>query len=449
MLKFLLSVVAVYLSLHLQAQAPFQHLSFEAALAKAKKENKLVFLQMESAGCAQCNDVANRAFADEELIEEMQNECISIKVAADDVSWEAIRNRYNTRNLSGSLFLDGNGILIHRYNGTTSRAASYIDHIATAKSKLRNAASYYTLEKSYQQGNRDLTLLRQYLNERKQLNLDTDSLLNEYTSLLPPDSLQSVETLKFIAYFAPVLASPADETLRRNGALFQQAWNNIPLPERVSINNNIINKSNRVAIEKRDVQAARRVAVFALSTHTNPVLKHNAYESNLLTYYKAVHDTTAYLQIAVAYYDRVYMSVKVDSIKKIDSLTLVEKRKTSARDTLFTGEGVYTIRTSVISSPSVQRYSSALNNAAWTVYNFTNERSYLNKALGWAKRANEFFETEQSLDTYARILYKLNSRKEAIYWQEKAIERAKKVNASTTELDIVLGKMKNGEKNLE
>src|SRR5688572_27517862 len=124
MLKFLLSIFAISLSIHLHAQVPFEKISFEAALAKAKTENKIVFLQMESADCAQCNEVAGRAFGDEELIEEMQNECISIKVPANDLSWEPVRNRFNTKKLSGTLFLDGNGTLIHRYNGTTSRAAT-------------------------------------------------------------------------------------------------------------------------------------------------------------------------------------------------------------------------------------------------------------------------------------------------------------------------------------
>jgi hypothetical protein len=120
--------------------------------------------------------------------------------------------------------------------------------------------------------------------------------------------------------------------------------------------------------------------------------------------------------------------------------------RSSPKDTLFSGEGTYTVRTSTIFSHSTQRYASALNNAAWTVYNFSNDRFLNDKALTWAKRANEFFETEQSLDTYARILYRLNRKQEGIQQQEKAINRARKINASTEELEAILAKMKNDEK---
>jgi thioredoxin-related protein len=132
-------LAAALLSNCLNAQDIFQKISFQTALAKAKAENKLVFLQMESESCKQCNEVANRAFKDEELINELKNQCISIKVPANDLSWEVVRKQFNARSLSGSLFIDHSGVLLHRYNGSTSLPEAYIDHIATARLKQREA----------------------------------------------------------------------------------------------------------------------------------------------------------------------------------------------------------------------------------------------------------------------------------------------------------------------
>ena len=67
-----------------------------------------------------------------------------------------------------------------------------------------------------------------------------------------------------------------------------------------------------------------------------------------------------------------------------------------------------------------------------------------NKALLWSKRANEFYETPEAMDTYARLLYKTGNKTEAVSWAQKAIALQKKRGFPITELETILANIKQG-----
>ena len=89
------------------------------------------------------------------------------------------------------------------------------------------------------------------------------------------------------------------------------------------------------------------------------------------------------------------------------------------------------------------KYTGLLNSGAWTNYTFSKNLKHLD-ALKWAKKANEFFEVPDCMNTYARILYKTNNKVLAIEWQSKAIDFLKSKNGNTIEFEKVLEAMKNG-----
>ena len=69
--------------------------------------------------------------------------------------------------------------------------------------------------------------------------------------------------------------------------------------------------------------------------------------------------------------------------------------------------------------------SNHLNMFAWRVFEISSDKFYLEKALGWSKKALEFEATQPSgenTDTYANLLYKLGRIDEAIKWEQKAYQ---------------------------
>ncbi|MEJ7820727.1 MAG: hypothetical protein WKF85_00320 [Chitinophagaceae bacterium] len=246
--------------------------------------------------------------------------------------------------------------------------------------------------------------------------------------------------MAFIAQMAPMLDSKASNILRKDQQLFNRAWYSMSNPLRIGINNVIIYKGMKKAIDEKNEGAANRVAAFAQGTYMgNYAGGTKAYDKNLLHFYEKT-DTSKYFRKAIAYFDRYFMILSPDSIKKIDTVT---KNRLSAQapktDTIMNGRQVQ--RTSISYTPVTQNFTRELNNGALSFYKMTNNPYLLSVATEWAKKGLEFYKSPEILDTYSRLLYKQNQKAKAIELQHEAIALRKQRKFSTKEYDAILAKM--------
>ena len=89
-------------------------------------------------------------------------------------------------------------------------------------------------------------------------------------------------------------------------------------------------------------------------------------------------------------------------------------------------------------------FASDLDGLAEEFYKNVSEKAVLQKAIMWAKRANEIDETSDYWNTYAHLLYKMGIRSEAIAAEEKALNLAKTLKGLTFKYEEALAKMKDG-----
>jgi hypothetical protein len=417
--------------------AQFQELTFQEALDKSKKTNQLIFIQLESATCMECNEVADKAFQDQDLAMELEQVFICLKITADHPDRQTIAGLYNST--FGSLFISGDKTLIHKFPKSTTRIADYKEQIDIALAKASEDSKISELEKEFNE-TKSLSALEALLLKRKSLNLETDLLLDEYISLLPQDSLTSERTLLFIAQMAPLIGSKPDQLLRKNSTLFNKVWYSMDLPKRISINNFIISRSLKKAVKEKNESYAYRVAGFARGVNSNLQSGQKSFDRAVLSFYQGVNDTSNYLTRAVNYYDRYYMTVNPDSVKAKDSAFLKKLLAKATGTKVKRGDSVY-VEKHVAYAPITQMFARELNNAAWNFYVTTQNIVYLQKALIWAKRANEFYKNPEAMDTYARLLYRTGSRNEAVEWMNKAISLKKARGFNTKEFEDVVAKM--------
>lgn len=417
-------------------QLNFQNISFEDAILKAKQTGQFIFIQVESPTCIKCNEVAEKSFQNKELSERIENTFICIKITSSHPDRNEVESLYNIKNGFGSLFIDNGKTLIHSFPMTTTLAAEYKKQIDIFFDKAGENMRITELEKEYKSGNKSTGILELLLLKRKSLNLETESLLDEYVTLLSEDSLKSESTLRFIAQMAPAIGTKADNQLRKNIPVFNKAWYSMPLAQRININNRIIHKSMKKAIEEKNESFAHRVATFARNTNDNNTQAGiKVYDMNMLNYYRETNDTINYLVRAILYYDKYLMIVNPDSIKRIDSLRLNPQSLTVPEDARVT-------KKMISYAPIAQTFTRELNNGAWSFYKMTRDSLHLKKALQWAKRANDFFDSPEAMDTYARLLYRTGSLQEAIDWETKAIDQRKKQGFNTKEYETILESMK-------
>jgi thioredoxin-related protein len=442
LLFFLLLIPAAF-----QAQVNFITTSFETALNNSSENGKLIFLQFDAAECSKCNEVADKAFANKELSELLQQTFICLRIDVNHPDRKMIQDLYDIKSF-GSYFIDQNRTLIHSFRKSTTNFKEYKQQVDIILTKAGEDIRLNQLQKDYA-SNRNTDLLEMVLEKRKSLGLDTDSLLEEYALMLKPDSTRSIRVIGFIAQMAPVIGTNADNILRRDQGYFNRAWFGLSMQVRLAINNRIIRKSIQKAIREKNEQYAYRVAAFARSTHTNqnsPAAT-KGLEMNMLSYYKGVNDTVNYLIRAVYYYDNYYMSISLDSIRRRDSLNKQQllARVIARQPSDDPGKITRTIRY----SPMGQFLARDLNEGAWNVYLMTNDPLYLQKALQWSKKAISFWESPELLDTWSRLLYKTGKKSEAMEKAEAAIALQKKQGFPTEHYETVLTRMKKGNGKLE
>ncbi|OQP47901.1 hypothetical protein A4H97_30315 [Niastella yeongjuensis] len=384
----------------LPANTPLQQ-----AFIQATQEDKLIFILIESAGCQQCNDVADKGLQSESVQLQLKANFVALRVSPFHPDLNYIKEKYNyTTDGNIVLFLDKWGTLVHRMNMSTTDSKRYVQEITTARYRYLEADKIRESEQAALAGKMDPDKLYNLMLTRKLISLPTDDLLDQYVSQLPADSLQSITTLQRIYRMSPILNSRADQVLHQNSSLYPLAWLGIPKTEQTTIRQQIIFKSRQHAIQEKQIGKAIQVADFARSESTSRSAGDRIYHYNLMEYFKGVHDTAAYLNAAVDYYDQFNMRVNTAAIKRYDSVQFAKAMKPDApKDTLRDSQGRMILRTRTSYTAIAPRYQQDLSYGARAFYSMTNDITYLRKALQWAAHANDFYESPYALDTYARL----------------------------------------------
>jgi hypothetical protein len=336
--------------------------------------------------------------------------------------------------------------------GSTTSYIPYLEHIEKVlKEKQSSEPTLLELKKNYYNSIGSFDAIKKVIEKIRKLNLEPQQqLLDELTQKAPEDSANSLSFLQFIMKCAPVSGSIAEQYIYKNKDNNNMAWYRMTQPERVVINNRIYSKSILKAIKDKDISYAYRVASnrqtnFNASSNLEDGQKAN--QEAMLQYYKGINDTTNYLRNVSAFYERYYMTTKVETILKEDSVRKEKTFKilqTKPLNLSSSQTGPLPMGAIIMFSPRTGYFANQLNTGAWTVYTYTKDNNYLTRALSWAKRGLEFSETSANMDTYARLLYKTGNKEEAIIWEQKAIDGNKKRDISSADFEKVLSLMKAG-----
>lgn len=447
----LLSSLLFFLTFSTNAQVKFEVFpSFDKVLSKAKKENKLVFVQVNSDKCNQCNDVAQTGLSGTALKEKFEYNFTSILVNQGDKILKEVLEKADLKDFNvGSLFFDSDGYLLWKISSTASSPMVYLNYADQAITLSKNN-NFKDLSLQYKKGDKSKELLIKLIQEKNKADFDTYSLVEEFINSQTIRELTTLENAKLILEQGMPLESKGRKILY---ALFpsktiDSIFSAQPFQERVKINNKVISSTRRIAVKNRDKNLAGQLSGFISRTYDNNWEKGSfSSQSFLVNFYKDIKDTISFLQTAESFINYNLMNQPVDTLKRRSdrerNAMFEQKRKDQ------NGNPVMTFSY----APFYMKYAEELNNAAYGVFTFTNDLEKLAKALKWSKRAMEIGEAlsldenrKQNpyyMDTYASLLYRLGKKVEAIEMQTKAIEILKSRGESTLNLENTLIKIKN------
>lgn len=445
----------IFFAGHAFGQVKFvEEQTWEQISRKARKGKKLVFLHFENNKCQQCYEVAAMGLGSSILTEKFAVNFLSMKVNMETESGKVISDRFGILGAPVALFLDADGNVLNRFNGSTSAPFTYAEQADVALSR-RGKKQLSAYVKEYNEGERSPQFLEEYLKKVKEALLPADDLLDEYVAALPVDSLQTFRTVRFIYNMGPALDGKAYNSIEASTprALIDSMYRSIPFPEAVAINDAIMANTFRRAVQSKNNNLAEKMATFSERTHFPDQAKgRNARLRTMVRYYYAVRDTMQYVGAASGFLNSVHMQLSADSLKRMDEK---EMRVRSFPKQQAGKPQDYAAMTKF--APSSQFYHIELNEHAWHFYEMSAQPEVLEMALQWSERSMKLFaqlskgkmpdehlQNASYLDTYAHILYKMGRKAEALEWQTKAVEAQKLKGVASGSFENTLNKMKAG-----
>ena len=399
--------------------------TWEQLKEKAKAENKYLFVDCYASWCGPCNKMDTEVYPDTSVGAYLNNQFISVKVQMDTTkqddaikqSWysdaHALSVNYKINAFPCYLFFTPDGIIVHRGLGYQDPAA----FIGLVKNALDPQKQYYTMLDNYKAGIKSYEMLP-YLAERAKAFNDrgaADSMMVDYMhSYLDTQGEAAVctrENLRLAASFAIILSS-GDKIFQiclRNPRLADSAMHNKGFAKRLV--NFVIGKEEidpETALARKETREPNWKKI---DQHIRGKYGKSYAEENVaggkIDWYRSVKNWSNYAK---------YLVIQMDM-------------------------------TGLASRPNDPGERFVLNNIAWEVFKYSNDKNELERAVAWSDWVvqGDSIPDGVHIDTKANLLYKLGRKDEALSLEVKAVEASPKIEVLAKEIAENLEKMKQGE----
>jgi thioredoxin-related protein len=361
----------------------FEDTSFQTVLAKAKKENKLVFIDAYASWCGPCKLMVKNVFPQKPVGDYYNAHFVNAKIDMEKGEGVDLAKKYNVKAFPTYLFVDGNGEVVHRTLGYVEEN----DFIQFAKDAGDPSKRIGTLKQKFEDGEKD----PEFLKNLAELTMYSDTefsgrVMERYfngKTELDKDDIQML--------FSGVQStdSPLYKTFLAKKADILKI-----VPEK---NYNLFDKNIKV----------------------NTILKKS---------YNA--DTKAW--------NENYFMTEAQKFLTKDEAEKILKRTKSARALKNKDIATYEkLSLDLYKDPSAAS-SEELNSLAWNFFENVTTKASLEKAVAWAQESVKKDENYANTDTLANLYNKVGDKQNAKLWAEKSIELAKKTGQDSGDTEKLL-----------
>lgn len=357
--------------------------NFKTILAKAKKENKLVFIDAYAVWCGPCKLMVKNIFPLKPVGDYYNEHFVNAKIDMEKGEGIELAKKFNVKVFPTYLFINGDGEEVHRTIGYVEEK-DFIQFAMDAGDPNKRLAA---LKQKFEKGEKDPAFL---------LNLANLTMYN--------DAVFSNKVIE--QYFA---AKP--EFNQENLSLLFQAMKNTDdapykiFTERKADIMKIVPEKNYASIDK--------------NVKVNTVMA------------KAYNATTKKLDEAYFLEQTQKFMTKEDSEKLL-------KRVKSSRALKDKDFATY----EKINLELYKDYSAAsseeLNSLAWNFFENVTTKSSLQTAVKWAQESVKKNENFANTDTLANLYNKIGDKENARTWAQKSLELGKSAGEDTADTEKLL-----------
>jgi len=380
--------LALFSSLFIGALAFAQGIKFEdsnfaAILAKAKKENKLVFVDAYASWCGPCKLMVKNIFPLQTVGDFYNSHFVNAKIDMEKGEGIGLAKKYNVKAFPTYLFINGDGEEVHRTLGYVEEK----DFIQFAKDAEDPNKRLTALKQKFENGEKD----PEFLKNLAGLTIYNDS---EFAGKVLDRYFQQKTTLD--QEDVQMLLSGTQSTESPLYKIFQAK------------------KTEIIKILPED-----KYAKFDKNIKLNTVLK-KSYNADT----KSWNDS--------------YFLAESQKFMTKDEAEKMLKRAKAGRALKNKDIPTYEKLMLELYKDSSAASSEELNSLAWNFFENVSTKASLEKAITWAQESVKKDENYANTDTLANLYNKIGDKKNAKIWAEKSVQLAKSTGQDSTDTEKLL-----------
>lgn len=380
--------LALFSSLFIGALALAQGIKFEdsnfaAILAKAKKENKLVFVDAYASWCGPCKLMVKNIFPLQTVGDFYNSHFVNAKIDMEKGEGIGLAKKYNVKAFPTYLFINGDGEEVHRTLGYVEEK----DFIQFAKDAEDPNKRLTALKQKFENGEKD----PEFLKNLAGLTIYNDS---EFAGKVLDRYFQQKTTLD--QEDVQMLLSGTQSTESPLYKIFQAK------------------KSEIIKIFPEE-----KYAKFDKNIKLNTVLK-KSYNADT----KSWNDN--------------YFLAESQKFMMKDEAEKILKRAKASRALKDKDIPTYEKLMLELYKDSSAASSEELNSLAWNFFENVSNKASLEKAVAWAQESVKKDENYANTDTLANLYNKIGDKKNAKIWAEKSVQLAKNTGQDSSDTEKLL-----------
>lgn len=268
----------------------FFHGTWPEALAKAKSEEKLIFVDAFASWCGPCKRMAKETFPNEKVGEFFNANFLCLKIDMEKPENAEFAGKYPVNSYPTLMFIDATGKMVMKEIG-----AKTVDQILeTGKKALGKNDKSVDFEKKYNEGDRDPKMLFDYVRALNAAGKPSLKITNEY--LNGQKDLTTEFNLRFILEGAVEADSRVFDMLVKNRAKIVAVTNEEQVNNRIETAcKNTLKKA--MDFKSEDLLNESKAKMKA----ANPARAEAFAQEADMQYYKTVKDTAKFLKAAKTY----------------------------------------------------------------------------------------------------------------------------------------------------
>lgn len=366
----------------------FEKKGLKEAMDKAKKENKVLFLEAYTEWCSSCKYMSSSVFP-QAIVGKYYNEhFVNYKLNMETDEAIGMDTALGVYAYPTLLFISPKGEILHRYCGGLD-PLSFIDLAKIAQNETLRFAYF---KNEFKKGNRDPKLVSIYFEKCEESCLPFDSDITTYFNSVKNEDLYNIHVWDLYKNFQNNSESPLFTFVEQNYKKLE---------------------------EKHGVDSVQNKMYNVYFKSVNDIFTSKALDENAYSNWKSRVEKSPMRdkKLLMMYADLEYYSRKNDLNSWVKTASEIVDNYSANRPDM-------------------------LNNLAYELAEKTEDKAMLKKAEQWVQKSLDMENVASTNDTHAFVLSKMGRKDEAIKAEERAIELAKNAGDDTAIFEYRLEEIK-------